>query len=309
MISIIVPVYNLEKYIERCITSVLQQTYTNFELLLVNDGSTDSSLHICQRFAQKDSRIRVLSQENKGVGKARNFGLDQMKGDFIFFLDGDDWVTPDCLEKLMSKMSPDIDLVIGEHQDVTDDGIESPEKTSHKFHDGVLSQKELMHDFYTYQFYTKVVWGKLYRKTLWDALRFEDMIYSEDTYAVLLIFDKLSKAAFVKDPVYFYLQRTTGISRQLSTYKCENFIETLQFMYDHCSEKYPEYKESVAQFYNGYAYILLKKYKKNHQRKPALKLIQRMKAVYRTSGTVNPSFSQKVLCLPKNIVYFLVKAE
>ena len=75
------------------------------------------------------------------------------------------------------------------------------------------------------------------------------------------------------------------------------------------TEKYPEYKESVAQFYNGYAYILLKKYKKNHQRKPALKLIQRMKAVYRTSGTVNPSFSQKVLCLPKNIVYFLVKAE
>ena len=100
MISIIVPVYNTEKYLDQCIQSVLVQTYTNWELLLINDGSTDLSGTICDQYATKDRRIRVFHKENGGVSSARNVGLDNARGKWIMFIDADDWVEPSMLKEL-----------------------------------------------------------------------------------------------------------------------------------------------------------------------------------------------------------------
>ncbi len=101
-ISIIVPVYNIEKYFHRCVDSILSQTFTDFELLLINDGSNDNSGAICDEYAAKDARIRVFHKENGGVSSARNLGLDNAKGEWITFVDSDDYVKPDYLSNLLA---------------------------------------------------------------------------------------------------------------------------------------------------------------------------------------------------------------
>ena len=110
-ISVIVPVYNTEKYLHRCIDSILSQTFTDFELLLIDDGSKDSSGVICDEYAAKDSRVRVFHKENGGVSSARNLGLDNAKGDRITFVDADDWVENKYIENLFEKSLGDVDLV------------------------------------------------------------------------------------------------------------------------------------------------------------------------------------------------------
>ena len=110
-ISVIVPVYNAEKYLHRCIDSVLAQTYTDFELLLIDDGSKDQSGEICDEYAQKDARVRVFHQENGGVSSARNLGLDNAKGEWVTFVDSDDWAKPYYIEHLVASIDG-ADLVV-----------------------------------------------------------------------------------------------------------------------------------------------------------------------------------------------------
>jgi glycosyltransferase involved in cell wall biosynthesis len=110
MISIIVPVYNTEKYLDQCIQSILSQTYTDFELLLIDDGSTDSSGAICDRYAEQDSRVRVFHKPNGGVSSARNLGLDNAKGEWVTFCDSDDWVYDYWLQNFADS-SDDVDIV------------------------------------------------------------------------------------------------------------------------------------------------------------------------------------------------------
>ena len=123
LISIIVPVYNTEKYLDRCIQSILSQTYTDFELLLIDDGSTDSSGVICDKYAEQDSRVRVFHKENGGVSSARNIGLDNANGVWITFCDSDDWVYPYWLENYGITNNSIYDLIC--------QGIECSNKLSH----------------------------------------------------------------------------------------------------------------------------------------------------------------------------------
>ena len=104
-ISIIIPVYNVEKYISECIESILKQTYNNFELLLINDGSTDTSGNICDKYAELDKRIRVFHKKNEGVGIARNLGIEHARGEWICFIDSDDWISSDYFETIMNDIN------------------------------------------------------------------------------------------------------------------------------------------------------------------------------------------------------------
>ena len=112
-ISVVVPVYNCEKYIERAIESVIKQTYDNWELIIVNDGSKDSSLQIAQKFAGKDARIKVIDRENRGVSVARNIGIDEASGDLLMFLDADDWFEEKAFETIGMKLLKCFYLIIG----------------------------------------------------------------------------------------------------------------------------------------------------------------------------------------------------
>ena len=114
LISVIVPVYNVEKYLPRCIESILRQTYPHFELILVDDGSLNKSGAICDRYAKKDARVKVIHKENAGISTARNAGVDMAQGEYISFVDSDDWVREDYLEKLLTPMLQyDVQMVFG----------------------------------------------------------------------------------------------------------------------------------------------------------------------------------------------------
>ena len=306
MISIIVPVYNIEKYIENCIQSVLAQSYPDFELLLVNDGSTDSGPDLCRKWEQKDSRIRLISKENGGVSSARNLGLDQSVGEYIFFLDGDDKLHPDCLKKLLEKMTPETDIVFCDYAEVDDEGFASDLVLQHKHYEGIVSHTEAMEDLFKAHIYPRVVWGKLYRKTLWDDHRFNHMAYSEDTFAMFELLKKNCTLYSIDEPLYDYLQRGTSASRQKKISEYENHTETLLYLYRHALSHHPEVRTYPAEEYIGVAYGLLKKYIQNGEKKKGLDLVENMKFVYKTSNLSSKEFSRTSLKLPTRLFYFLV---
>ena len=126
MISVIVPVYNTEQYLPRCIESILSQSFTDFELLLIDDGSTDGSGKICDAYAEKDNRIRVFHKENGGVSSARNMGLDEAKGEWVYFVDSDDELLHDGLQVLFDNTNKEVDVVLAGFEEVSEEGVISP---------------------------------------------------------------------------------------------------------------------------------------------------------------------------------------
>ena len=304
MISVIVPVYNIEKYIEKCIQSVLAQTYPDFELLLINDGSTDTSGTICQKWAEKDMRIRLINKKNGGVSTARNLAIDCAKGEFFFFLDGDDWLHPECLEKMIKRMTPEVDLVISQWEEPEDDGFDSVLITKRKNFEGIVPKSEIFRDIYDGLFYPKVLWGKLYRKELWKNIRLKQgMIYSEDTYALLEVLENVRNLYSINEAYYYYLQRGSGVSQRLTIRIYEDYMKTLDFKYQKSCECYTEFQEISGIEYIREAYILLELYSQEKDKANALRLIDKMKSVYRSANIKKPIFSQKVLALPKSLMY------
>lgn len=177
-ISVIVPVYNTEKYLHRCVDSILAQTFTDFELLLVNDGSTDGSGAICDEYAQKDSRVRVFHKENGGVSSARNIGLDNASGEWITFVDSDDWLDSIFLEKLCFDNLDNVDIVISYAKYIDSHGILHEKKyTSRYVEKGEIGSLFLENDLA----WQTSPWAKLYKKEMCNRLRFvEGMHIGED---------------------------------------------------------------------------------------------------------------------------------
>lgn len=168
MISIIIPIYNGEKYLHRCVESILVQSYCDYELILINDGSTDSSLDICNDYAQKDDRIVVISQTNSGVSVARNRGLKEAKGEYISFVDCDDWIDCDYLQSLHREMiDNDVDFVVNGYREVCEDGVIGKDTTALEYSEIADNHQMLMHLFEPVDFFSFCYpWGKLYKKSI-----------------------------------------------------------------------------------------------------------------------------------------------
>lgn len=181
LISIIVPVFNAESYLDRCIQSIIRQDYNSFELILIDDGSTDHSREICDAWSAKDDRIRVYHKENGGQSSARNKGLDQTKGAYISFVDSDDYVTPDYLSYLLSLMPEDDSCRISAcNHYVLRNGKEIPnsaEKEKKRF-----SAKEAMESVLFHGSMDVSPWAKLYKKEVFADLRFPEGRIFEDTW-------------------------------------------------------------------------------------------------------------------------------
>ena len=203
VISVIVPVYNTELYLRRCIDSILSQTFTDFELLLIDDGSTDRSGAICDEYAAKDKRVRVFHKENGGVSLARNLGLDEAKGEWIEFVDSDDWVDLSLLEKMYtSGLKGKADIVICDFY-----MLGNGAKTYYRAVDWISDKVESMQK-YIVSVWT-VVWNMLVRKELYqnNLLYFmPGYTYCEDFNLAVKLFDKARKIVNVHEPLYFYNQ-------------------------------------------------------------------------------------------------------
>lgn len=216
-LSIIVPVYNAEKYLEETVCSILNQTFTDFELILIDDGSTDQSLDVCTQLQNIDERIVVIHQENQGIGEARNIGLKIAQGEYIGFADSDDLLHPQMYEILLNKADEvDGDLIIAEAKKVYKKSEIKLEKIEH-IPTTYLTIEELYEKMYgnsDSDWMYMVVWNKLYRRELLEGIKFAKEKGTEDTVFNSKIFHRLKRGYFVKVPLYFWIQRDSSESHQ-----------------------------------------------------------------------------------------------
>lgn len=212
MISVIVPVYKVEAYLSRCVDSILKQTFTDFELVLVDDGSPDHCGDICESYSKKDTRIHVLHRKNGGLSAARNTGIDWVlahsKSEWITFIDSDDWIHPRYLDLLYQAVQKTgLSIAIGRFERT--DGTHSP-----LVNEAITATVWDTETFYCADKVTATVaWGKLYRKADFTAIRYPEGKIHEDeftTYKILFLYDAV---AVIEQPLYAYYQNNQGIMR------------------------------------------------------------------------------------------------
>ena len=212
MISVIVPVYNVEKYFEECMESLLGQTYDDFEIIVINDGSTDGSGILCDKWAEKDRRVRVFHQENKGLSIVRNKGLELARGEYIAWVDSDDYVDKFYLEKMMNAYkSTEADMVMCSFYTDTDGDVEH--KGKKLFRAEEMDRNTFLERLYTYGMYS-VVWNKILPKDAYQGVQFPIGRVFEDSAVMRQLTGKCNKIVVIEEPLYYYRRHKESITLQ-----------------------------------------------------------------------------------------------
>lgn len=210
LISVIVPIYNVEAYLPRCLDSIVNQTYRNLEIVLVDDGSPDNCDAICDDYALRDHRIRVIHKENGGVSSARNTGLDIMQGQYLMFVDSDDWISPDAVQALYERLiRDDSDMAIGHMVKVFDDG--SIRQVYYRAEDAVLTKAEALRRLGLTGDIPCYPVNKLYRREIFSKLRYRPISRAEDVWILPHVLDACDTISLDSRVLYYYYQRSTSI--------------------------------------------------------------------------------------------------
>lgn len=221
LISVIIPVYNVEEYLPRCMDSVLYQTYQNIEVLLINDGSTDASGQICDRYAAQDDRVVVWHRVNGGPSAARNYGIEQAKGEYLLFVDSDDMISVDHIQFLYEKLQKaDADLAICNYTATDSDTFAETQQTMQREWAGEQALEYLLYQKY----FTTGPVCKLFRKCLFEKVRFPVGTLYEDTLAIAQVVGKAKTVVYSDAVKYGYYQRSN------STMRLEYRPETMQYV-------------------------------------------------------------------------------
>ena len=265
-ISVIVPMYNTELYIERCITSIINQTYKNLEIVIVNDGSTDNSLKICENLKEQDDRIKIINQENIGVSGARNTGLENATGEFIGFVDSDDYLQDNMYEKLINYIEEyDADLASARAFIIDRSGV-LEDTHYNNYIERFTTEKDIL-KAYVDGFLTIAVWDKLFKKEAIGNLKFDDSVFCEDAKFVLDVCCNTNKVVCTSERLYNHLRRT---GNSITNTSFNDFYMTL---YDYATIKRDElinkdslYEEVAQRLFFNSVYHLLKIYKRDWDR-------------------------------------------
>lgn len=214
IVSIIVPIYNAENFLNRCLDSIVNQTYNNLEIILINDGSADNSLKIMQNYRDIDQRIKCISQENKGVSATRNVGLKHAAGDFILFIDADDWIELNMVEKMLNlfESKTDIDIVFcsSDNAENQNDVIKVENLEVEIWDNNTQIKEFLMH-----KKMTGMLWNKLIRRKLFDNILFDEEVgYGEDAQALWKVIKKTRCMAVTNEKLYHHVIEISSISHQ-----------------------------------------------------------------------------------------------
>lgn len=254
LVSVIVPIYNVELYLRRCVNSLLNQSYKNIEIILVDDGSTDNCAKICDEYSAKDERIAVYHKRNGGLSDARNFGIERCKGDYITFVDSDDYVAENYIELLLENIqAQDADISICGSQYVFDE--------SH------IQEEVKESQLYVYTAYEAIIeslnnrikqraWGKLYKRYLFDSIRFPIRKLYEDLAVVYDLLLLSHKVVFSDAPAYYYLIRSGSIMQSSFNMKQAIEIDIIDEAMDKVVAKYPEL-ENLTNARRIYSYFVV----------------------------------------------------
>ena len=214
-VSVIVPVYNVKPWLERCLTSIVGQSHEQLEILLVDDGSTDGCADMCDQWADRDPRIKVIHKPNGGLSDARNAALDVAQGEFITFIDSDDYVTPHYVEKLLKALdnSPKCDIAVG-HWCEFDDGTDPEPAEPLQGELQLFTPQEAALDIFYQRGLTHSAWGRMLRRHFFEgdnAVRFPVGMLYEDLAVIMPLLEQASGVAFIPDTLYYYRQRKSSI--------------------------------------------------------------------------------------------------
>lgn len=226
-ISVIVTIYNIEEYLRECLDSILNQTYKNLEIILVNDGSTDSSGKICEEYAERDARIKIVNKSNSGLCDARNWGLEAATGDLIAFVDGDDYILPDMYQILLDNLIDfQVDMSICSYEFFGEIGIERPklEKENTK----KMSVLEVLSVLHTKDRIDFVVsWNKLFKKELYEGLRYPERNVLDDEPVTYQLHWRAGNVVFTNKRLYFFRQRNDSLTHTPSLRKYTEYLDSL----------------------------------------------------------------------------------
>lgn len=243
LITVIVPVYGVEKYINKCVDSILNQTYSNIEVILIDDESPDRCPEICDEYAANDNRVKVIHQKNAGQSAARNAGLDIAKGEYISFVDSDDYVDPSFLEKMFRRICDDnSDLVVCEY-DVVDDSGNVIQNKAYLKHDIVISEEKFWElESTTHYMFCAALWNKLFKASAWKKLRLKVGKYAEDSFAMTRYIAGKKKISIIKEPLYDYFQRDNSL---VHSFSLKN-LDAVEARLERCKYFYKKgYKEYI----------------------------------------------------------------
>ena len=237
MISIIIPVYKVEKYLDKCIKSIVSQTYSNLEIVLVDDGSPDKSGLICDKWATLDSRIRVVHQKNAGAGAARNVALKLAQGEFISFVDSDDYLSVNMFKNLLSYFEEDIDIVECEFISVEEDDVLFIDEKSVQAR--VFSSEEAMREHIADHYFRQLIWNKLYRRSCIKNVYFPEGKKIDDEFWMYKVIGRAKQLVHCNEKLYAYRQQDNSVMHMLKPENRIQAIEAKGYRHQYIKEKFP----------------------------------------------------------------------
>ena len=275
-LSIIIPVYNIIKYLDRCIRSIVSQSFDDFEILLIDDGSTDDSGGFCEDWKGLDKRICVFHKPNGGVSSARNLGLEKAEGEFITFVDGDDYILPGMYERLMTlQVEHDADIAICGFANEQKDGSFVPNYSCNEVK--ILSQQEQVSCLLSNTYYTCSCCDKLFRRELVNNLRFDEKItHYEDLLFCYEAMKHSKKAVFIAEAFYRYCTNdSSSASRKPFGDKQMTMLDVWDYIRNDGLQCFPELKSVInSQYYRNYIMCAMMAHSANYQSKSAWKRIK-----------------------------------
>ena len=308
-ISVIVPIYNTEKYLEKCINSILNQEHKDIQLILVNDGSTDGSGKIAKEFAQKDNRVLYIEKENGGLSDARNCGLEHVEGDYILFVDSDDYIAKNLFKDLEYYMDQDYDMVKFKIYLVDEDGNTISENESVIFDN--KTGEEAFNILYSKDKMLDVAWGYVYKAKFWKENEFcyAKGLYHEDFGLTSLIMLKAKKVASTHMKGYNYVQTKNSMVRDDNK---KAFIRAKDMLkhYDNMIEKLKQYsiteesEENIKIYYKNSILMSINNLKKTEEREEYIKEIKKRKIIRNIKARNLKQLLKKII-LNINIEWYL----
>lgn len=245
LISVIVPIFNVEKYLEKCVTSICKNTYKNIEIILVDDGSTDKCGQMCEKYIKKDSRIKVIHKENGGLSSARNAGIEVAKGDYYLFIDSDDYIDIEMIEYLVKAAEKYQSQVISGGYERIDENGNSKLKTLLKEKE-YLGVNSILEGLFVENNISIVAWGKLYRKDIFEqGIRFLEGKNHEDNIFSMDLFEYIQSYVTISRCDYKYLIRDDSITKMAFNIKKLDALDANYYMLESCKRNWPQYEKYV----------------------------------------------------------------
>lgn len=245
LISVVIPIYNVEKYLKKCVDSIINQTYKNIEIILVDDGSPDSCPEICDEYQKKDSRIIVYHKNNGGLSDARNFGIEKSKADYIIFIDSDDYIEKDMVETLFNniiKFNADISMCNFVEEDDNGNILKKVDYTNTIYS---YSTNEALYELVSQKKITNHAWNKLYKKSLFKSVRYPVNQLMEDINTTYKLFEKSNKIVFEDKPLYHYIQRGNSILGNVTEKRILDQDKAVKERNSYLYEKYTFLKDII----------------------------------------------------------------